>query len=377
MSTGTLPAHLHSGLGQLRFALICQIDLWLLVGLLARLNLRRISPSYIPIHDSMQVFQYFHFFYSSLLFHGEWPQWVPYGVYGMPADFCTLCCVTPANVLAAVTGKLFGVTDAMLLFKASIALEEFTFLLGMYWLARLLYEHRLTAWFVCLGAVTCSNWYSQLWWNFRIFYLEPAALACLLCFFHYRRPAFLWLAGVVDLTSLVGNLPYFAPIYLALNLPFVAVLTIQNRSVWKALWERPRGHLWLLSLLAGLALCYVAAVRVAMNPLAFASTGRDASGAVDIRQFLLHGGQPDALVLLRQALIGWPIFGTWNHFGPDQSVYVGLLPWFLVVWAALSVRRAEFFAVAATTLFVAGLFAGGAFATLAYYAIPGMRRSGT
>ncbi len=109
-------ADLHLGLGHLRSALIGQIDLWLLVGLLALLNLRRISPSYIPIHDSMQVFQYFHFFYSDLLFHGEWPQWVPYGLYGMPADFWALCCLTPANLLMAVTGKLLGVTDAMFLF---------------------------------------------------------------------------------------------------------------------------------------------------------------------------------------------------------------------------------------------------------------------
>ncbi len=157
----------------------------------------------------------------------------------------------------------------------------------MYWLSRLLYERRLTAWFVCLGAVTGLNWYSQLWWNFRIFYLVPAALACLLCFFRYRRPVFLWLAGVVYLTSLVGNLPYYAPIFLALNLPFVAVLTIQNRSVWKSLWDRPRGHLWLFVLLVGFAASYVVAVRVAMGPLVFLATGRDASGGVDVRRFLL------------------------------------------------------------------------------------------
>ncbi len=45
----------------------------------------------------------------------------------------------------------------------------------------------------------------------------------------------------------------------------------------------------------------------------------------------------------------------------------------MVIWAAIHVRRAEFFAVAATTLFLAGLFAGGTFATLAYYIFPGMR----
>jgi hypothetical protein len=366
-------AQFTSAFRPLQSPLIGQIDFWLLAGFLVLLNVRRMSSVYIPIHDSMQVFQYFHFFYSSLLFDGQWPEWVSYGVYGMAADFWALFCLTPASLLTAAVGKLLGVTDALLLFKASMALEEFMFLAGLYWLCRLLYEHRLSASFVCLGAVIGLNWYTQLWWNFRIFYMVPAALACILCFFHERRPLHLWLAGLVYITSLLGSLAYFAPLFLALNVPFLAVLTVKDPSIWKTLWSQPRRHLWLLGLLIVFTGCYLAAIRGAMEPLASAAPGREESGQVTLFHFLTYGGRADFFALLKQALLGWPVFGIWNDFFPDQSFYIGLLPWPLVFWAARRVRRAEFYAVAATGLFLVFMIAGGSFAVLCYRLLPGMR----
>src|SRR5688500_15536087 len=98
------------------------LDLVALLALTAGLAALRLPARYVQVHDSMQVFQVFHYLYSSVLFLNELPQWLPYGAHGMPLDAWASFCLTPPCYLVAGIGKLFGVTDALLLFKLAIAL---------------------------------------------------------------------------------------------------------------------------------------------------------------------------------------------------------------------------------------------------------------
>lgn len=346
------------------------LDWLMLLPLFLILTATRLAPHVLPIHDSMQVFQAFHYFYSSWFFDGGLPEWIPYGAYGMPFDPWASMCLTPASYLAASAGKLLGVTDVLLLFKLAMALEELVFLLGLYALCRLLFSDRSAVLFVCIGALLSLNWQFQLWWNFRLFYLVPAALAYLILFFQRGQAAYLWLAGATFAVSLVGNLPYYAPLYLFMTAVFAGLLHAQTPAPWRAVFARSTKNLAAFLLFAVMAGVYLSSVRAFMAPLT-TSTGRDVeSGGTSLGNFLTHGANPDVLDLFREALLGWPVICEYSGF-PDQSVYIGLLSWFMLAWAALRVRSPLFLALAGTTLILLWMSAAGLFA-LAIFHLPTM-----
>lgn len=352
------------------------IDWLILTPFFLVLTSTRLSPQCLPLHDSMQVFQAFHFIYSGWLFEGEIAQWAPYGSYGYPFDVWASFCLTPASYVAAAIGKLLNVTDALLLFKFAMALEELMFLIGLYALCRLSLQRRSAVLFVCLGALLGLNWLFQLWWNFRLFYMVPAGLAFLVLFFERQQPRYLWLAGVVFVTSLIGNLPYYAPVYLFISLVFGGCLQLLKPVPRHALLSRSWRDVGPLLLLLALAGYYLHGVRDYMSVMVSA-TGRDQSGGTTLGNFLLHGANPDVLELFRSAILGWPIVGKWKEYfdlpvySPDQIFYIGLLPWFFLVWAAVRVRHPLFLALAGTTLALFWFACGGLMAAVIFH-LPSM-----
>lgn len=347
------------------------IDWLILLPLFAGLTMTRLSPRVLPIHDSTQLFQVFHFVYSNWLFTGEIAQWLPYCSYGMPIDFWINFCFTPASYLALGVGKLFGVTDVLLLFKLSIALEELVFLVGLYAFARLTLESRAAVLLVCIGGMLGLYWLFFLWWNFRIFYLVPAALAFVVLFFQRQQPHYLWLSGCTFVVSLLGNLPYYAPLYLFTVALFAGLMTMAMPAAWRSLLTLSLKNLGTLMAFVIFAVLYVYSVHYSLAPLTSA-TGRESGSLVtNMGDYLTHAGNPDVLDLVRQALLGWPIIYESHLHYPEMTIYIGLLPWFLLAWAIRYVRSPVFVALAGTTFMLLWLAAGGLLAATVYY-LPSM-----
>ena len=326
----------------------------------------RLPREILPLHDTMQAFQIFHYFHSALHFQNRLPEWVPYAAFGMPTDFWSVVALTPASWFALGVGWLAHVEDSLILFKLSILVEQLAFLLGMHLLSRELFRTRLAALFVCAGAVLSLNGSAQIWWDFRIYSLFPLGLFFLMRFFGQGAGIQLWLAGAVFAVSLLGNLPYCGPLYLFLVTVVAAVFAARRQFPWRALLVGSRSQLAGLAVFALAAAGYLALVQGAMRDLDVVDFGRDpASGASHLLWFLSYGGHPALGDLLRMWIVGWPIQGTWSS-SPDQTLYIGLLPLFLAGWAAARVRSTAFLAILAAAAALLWLSVGGVFARLVY-----------
>src|SRR5262245_23350860 len=92
------------------------VDLAGLTLLLFLAQAWRLPRTILPLHDTMQAFQIFHYFHSALYFQNRLPEWVPYAAFGMPSDFWRVVALTPASWLALGVGWLAHLEDALLLF---------------------------------------------------------------------------------------------------------------------------------------------------------------------------------------------------------------------------------------------------------------------
>lgn len=342
------------------------VDLLALVVLLVAVNAPRFDRTFLPLNDSMQVFQIFHYIYSGLVIDGRLPEWIPYTAYGVPSDLWSLICMSPASWLSVVAGWALGVRDALLLFKISLLIEQLFFLLGTHLLSRELYTRRMTLLIVGIGAVSTLHWSTQIWWDFRIYYLLPLGLYFLVRFFSRGQAPCLWLAGLVFVFSLFGNLPYFAPIYLFIVFVVAAVFTLKEPGAWSCLRRLSNAHAAGIIAFVLVASAYVWLAQGAREGLVNVGGGRDPrTGLTSVSDFLTYGNRPDIATFLRLVWVGWPLQGRWSCC-PDQTLYIGLLPLLLAGWAVGRVRKAAFLAVLSAMVGLLWLSLGGAFARVVY-----------
>ena len=328
-------------------------------------NLPYLDPAFIPIHDGMQNYQIFHYFYNELLTNGEFPRWIAYGSYGIPADFVQWVGLSPAQYLAGGVGWLLGVENTLLLFKFSMLFAVAMFAFGLSLLSQRLFSTLLTRFMVVAGGILAVNWLYQPFWDFYVFYLLPLVIYLVIRYCDSGRAGFLWLAGIVELFSLVGNLSYIAPVHFWLVLvPLVLPIFIRQPGLLTGLWQRQnRLHPYLaLFILLGLLLAYFA-----LHSVDFTTSlqpGRDPESArVPLKNFLSYGGYN-----LQAALLGM-VSGYLVY--TDNSFYVGLPPLLLFVYALFTVRNPFFLGLGLSILAIAWLSFGGLFARLVYY-LPGM-----
>jgi len=346
------------------------LDLAILTLLVLLVNAPYLSGRFLPIHDTIQTFQGFHYFYSRFCLEGELPRWYSTGTFGTPSGFWQLVYLTPASYLCLLAGRLLQVRNVLLLFKVSLLLEQVMLLVGTYKLSRLLFRHRASVFLVCAGMVGSVVWYSQIWWSLRIYYLIPLVLFFLLSFFEGRGPHHLWLAGITSVLGLVGNLMYYGVLWLFVLFVVVAVLTSCRPRAWGSLFRPSAAHLVSLLLFVGLAAAYVGLVRHSFAGMEIGVSGREPeSGKTPLITFLIYGGLVKVPLLFHMLLFGWPVHTPWSgHM--DNTVYMGLLSLLLVGYAAVKVRDIRFLALGAGAFFLVWLSAAGAFARLMYL-VPG------
>lgn len=344
----------------------------LLCLLLIVANGPRLRSNFVPRHDTFAVLELFHPAYSNLYFNRSTPEWMPYGFYGMSFDHLALTTFTPATYAAMYAGALLRVENALLVFKIGLLLEQFALLLGTYLLCRLLYRRQLATSVICIAALCTADWTYQLHWNFRIYYLVPLGLYFLFRFFQSGRGALFWIAGIVFILSLIGNVGYFPIPFILFLTVLCFVMVFRNWSILNRLVEPSAVNL--ASFLAFVVMTgfYLNLLFHSVNSVAVTASGRDRSDlGTSLHTFLNYGGHPSASEFAGLLINGWPIFGKWSG-SSDQSIYVGLLPLAMFVWALVRVRSPCFLALAIATVTILWLSLGDIFAASCYY-LPGVR----
>jgi hypothetical protein len=97
------------------------ILLFLIIGLM---NVPIWPNSVWPQHDTLFAAWVFCIFYSGFFFNLEIVRWLPYGTYGIPADFFQLGSITPPSYFSGLVGYVLHIKNALLMYKWAIALEE-------------------------------------------------------------------------------------------------------------------------------------------------------------------------------------------------------------------------------------------------------------
>jgi hypothetical protein len=314
----------------------------------------------VPVDDGMYIFHIFHYNYSEFLFCGDIARWLPYGMYGVPSAFDQLICLSPMCYLVGFLGALAGSRNVVLLFKIAILGEKLLFVTGLYLLTRTVYTNRLVRLLTCAVAILAMFWFTQFWFDWRIYYLLPFTLYFLIQFFRQQHAVFLWAAGLTAIASSLGSLIYFAPLLLFILTVFCSVMAFDGWRAFRALVRPSWSNLVGLAALAFCATAYCWQASHCLDDVALMAGGRDAKTAVvPLETFLTYGPPADSQILT-SFLTGWPPYG-------GTTLYIGLLPLFCALWGVFNSRSTIFWAFLTAALALILLSLGGMTARLIYY----------
>jgi len=331
------------------------------------INIPLLSPQVVFLHDTLNNFIFFHFTYSELYLNHEFPLWVPLYAYGIPIDQNLLFNLQPTDYVAMIVGLIFRMEDALLLFKLSAILSQTIFVLGLYLLARRLTSSLFVVWMVCLGGLLTNSWFYNSLLNFTVFYLLPLVFYFLIRFLESGKAMDLWLAGLIEVLSLLGTITYVAPLHLLMVLAFLVPCCVREpRCLW--LFMRWRIFVHPLFFVFVLATLLIGDFSLGVGrEVTLLTMGRDSrTGTVSLLDFRTTYGKPFSVSMT--ALL------TGNTPQGEKTVFMGLLP--LALWMYGLVRRRDTMFLAFTWVAVVLLWfaAGGWFSELTYYAIPLMNR---
>ncbi len=337
--------------------LLSRVDLSVLFIFIVLINLPYFQNIHLPRHDSMQVFELFHFFYSNLFFHGEIAKWMPYDSFGLQSNHEQLFALSAPSYLSMILGCLFEVKDVLFLYKLSILFEQIVLLLGIYLLSRLLFSSRITVFLICLASISTADWYYQINFHFRIYYLFPLACFFFISFFQKKQPEYLWLTGLTLISWVMGCPPYFLSLWIFVFSILGIGLFFQVKGIWRCVFKRSWSNVLLFLILLVICFCFLYHLKQFLTSVELRSRG--SGGQNSLSMFLPWAG-----------IYGFPDIFEWQFISQPHK-YVGLLPLIFFVFSLIKVREKTYLAFLATTVCLLWLSFGGIFATLCYF-FPGM-----
>ncbi len=302
-------------------------------------------PNLFPMHDATTIVGLFHYFYSEFYAYGHLAQWAPYDFYGQPAHFAQLVALSPLSYCAMALGKIFHITNTLVLFKIVMALEVLVFACGLIKLSERFYQSSIAVWFVVIVAMATTIWLTQPFFNFRIYYLWPIIILALMDIVKQASLAnvskvFFWM-----LISMLGDLPYFAGPWLFAATIFTGVLWLVERKKINFIVTR-QGYCWML--LTGLLLVtlflFLKGLTVGVNLIA---PDRSQDATTSVEQFLSYGGTANIGTWFASAC-GWGDLSLWGL--RDIFPYIGLGTVLLALWSMFKVRQPFAIATHAVTI---------------------------
>ncbi len=343
------------------------IDLLGLNGLVLLVNLPfLLDGRFFPIHDTMQFFTYFYFFYNSWFTHHQMPQWFPYVTYGLPANFFQFRNIGPIHYVLMLFGSLFHIRDALLLLKIAILLEQMLFVTGLYKLCRRLFAHRAAVLATTLTGAASTVWYSGINYNFRVYYLFPLALYYLVLFIQTRRAKYFWWGSLIALVNSLGLIVYMTSLRLFVFSLLILGLLVQYRGAWRTVFSRRRGALGAMVLFGMTAVGFLLYLKFSLVETMIVAPGRNPDGSNTLETFLTHGRTLKLSTLLRAAFIPVPLHLPIGA-SYDVTFYTGLFSVIFFGWALLTCWRNPFYrALIGSTLVLLAVAMGTPLARLAY-----------
>ena len=329
--------------------------------------------NFVPAHDTMGHILNFSVFYNEYVLHDQIPLWMPFHLYGVSSDFQLFNTISPTLYFIAWVGKLLSVLDSLLLYKFAMLIEQLALLVGMYLLSKRLFSYRTTALFVCIGSIAVGGfWAIDVTLNFRLYYLMPFVLLSILKFYDTGNFKFLPIAGIITLISLIGNVFYFAPLFLLLYGVFTVVLffpKIRNLSSHiktKTLFS-PSSLCFFLTCFS-MAIIFLYYAIHSLDYIMLYSPARDRiTGEVPLSIFLTFGHSIDITKLL-EIIYAVPA-------SVDQTFYLGFIALTFFVYALIKsyhVHLLRSILVTAFMYFVFSLSYITFVAPLAYLVVPFM-----
>lgn len=336
-------------------------DFILLTFFVIAINIPYIGNNHIPYHDGQQQFELFYFFYNHLFFNAELAQWMPFDIFGFPAQHEQVFSLTPMTYLSMLAGWLFKIKDVLFLFKITIIGEQLVLLLGTYLLANYLFQKRSTIFIVCLAAVANPYWLQQLLFDLRVFYMFPLAVYFYLIFFQEKKPEFLWITGITFFAWVMGCSQYCIFLWIFLFFIMGFVLFLQDKSIWRCLLQVSQKNILFFLTFMIVSMCFYYQLGGIKEFANFLTRGAD--GKNDLQTFLTWGGI-DGL----KALLTWLISGFHHTY---TTIYVGILPLIFFIYSTFKVRNKYYASFLISLIVIFWLFCGGIFSNLVYF-FPGM-----
>lgn len=345
-------------------------DFVALMGLVLLVNLPSFHSSFLPLHDTLKVFEGYHILYNHFFQFGELPHWNWYAGFGAPNGYWQLAAVSTIGYGVGLLGWLGGVQDVVVICTATMLLEQTVFIAGLYLLGRLIYDRPSTAFFVCAIAILTCVWQLQVYWNFRFFSPFPLAMAWLVLFRRTRNGRYFWLAGLTFMGGLPGSMSYFVIPWLFVLVTMTPLLFGDRLRDWPELLRWRTGALPTLLLLIGCFAVYFSFLRTSTVGLTGSVAGRDPVTLKNsLQTFLTYGGPFDVATFVKMLICGHPITTEWSG-RPDITVYMGILPLAMYCWGLWHVRSRIFMAFAWASVSLLLLACGG-LVSMILYAVPG------
>jgi hypothetical protein len=360
--TGTPRHFLLPILAVAAIAAVLRRDLIVLFAVVVLVNVPYLSRTVWDIRDTTATYEMFHAIYAEFYHSGRLLLWLPYGTFGQPTEYVTGFYCSGVDFAVLLIGKLLGIRDTWILFAGARLGEQLVFLLGAFALSHALFTRRSTVYLVCLASAGGIAWYWHFFFSLRLIYVFPLALLFLMRFFERRRPEFLWLCGLACVFA-GQSASYLMCLWLfALSIVGLVLFAAQP-GAWRAVLSRSWRNVVPMTLFVAAAAAYLYVSATAVQGFDFTKDNRDAtSGAVQLEDYLHHGGNPALTQLVSDLLAGNTDINQW-----DNNFYAGLLPLFFFAWGLATERTARFWAIAAACIALFWLSFGGAFSTLVYY----------
>ncbi len=346
-----------------------QADFLFLVLVVFLINFPYLRPDFIPRHDTLFCYEVFYNIYNEFFYHHDIVQWMPYGVYGVPYTYWQIGAITPVDYFVCFIGKILAFKNTLILFKLAILLNQYVFLLGLYFLANYLFKNRITTILVCLACFCSLEWFSQVLFNFRLYYYCPWVVYFLLLFFQFRKAGFFWISCIIGVIGAIGSSWYYSVLWLFIFCIFCCAMFIFEHVSFKDIIPRSKRAWFCLGVLSVLLISYFYFLRSSFDHALI--WGRAETGANSLNVFLTYAGNFNFDLFVTFFTYNWVMYSPVGS-GIDNTIYAGFSAMFFFIWAILFVRNRLFFAFLITTLVLIWFSFSGLVTTIAYY-FPGMK----
>lgn len=333
-------------------------------------NYPYLHDAYFPIHDTMEVFTFIHYFYSQWFLNNEIPQWFPYITYGLPANIHQFTQISPVYYFVMFLSAIFKIKNALFVFKLGVLIEQFIFIGGIYSLSNLLYKKESTRMLVSLILAFTIIWFNGINYNFRFYFLFPWVIQFIINGFNKQNNYYFFKAILFVLLGYIGITLYFIGFWIFLYFSFFIIYGLLSKSFKFSLCKFNKKSFLMLLGIIFLIIFIGLYLKNASNYLVMTTTQRQADGGISLQTFLTYDRHANISMILRELF--FPLPSKFSAVAFDNNLYVGLFPIFLLLWSFLSVRNKYFYSFVILGLLLILFSMGGRISTIVYY-FPGMK----